>query len=90
MRSVKHQRIFSVVLGFGLLIMGSFFVLPLMVAAYMLGLMLIGFGVDSRMSNEAMEPVAAAPARPRPVATMSAAPKKAKPKARKKPARRKK
>jgi membrane protein implicated in regulation of membrane protease activity len=62
MESVKHQRIFSVVLGMGLLITGSFFVLPLMVAAYIIGLMLIGFGFEPRMGEDSAEKGISAPA----------------------------
>ena len=92
MKSAKHQRIFSVVLGAGLLVTGSFFALPLMVAAYILGLMLIGFGIESRMTDEPAEIMPVAPARSRQIAKkpprMAAAPKKKTPKARKKPAKR--
>ncbi|MFH0737473.1 MAG: hypothetical protein V1827_02155 [Candidatus Micrarchaeota archaeon] len=62
MKSVKHQRIFSVVLGFGLVIIGSFYVLPFMIAAYLFGMMLIGFGLNSKMSEDD-PPVASKPAK---------------------------
>ena len=52
MKSVKHQRIFSVVFGFGLVIIGSFYILPFMIAAYLFGMMLIGFGLNSKMSED--------------------------------------
>ncbi|MEW6748876.1 MAG: hypothetical protein AB1295_04180 [Candidatus Micrarchaeota archaeon] len=88
MKSPKHHRIFSIVLGTGLLIMGSFFVLPLMVAAYMLGLMLIGFGAEPRMADEAEAAFKSSPSAKPPV--MSASPRPKNTKSRKKPSRRKK
>lgn len=96
MQSAKSQRVFSILLGFGLLITGSFFVLPLMVAAYILGLMLIGFGVEPRMVEEPNEimPIEESRQISKEAPRMSAAPKpkkRAKPKPRKKrPAKKRK
>ena len=51
---MKPESVLSVVLGGGLIVTGSFYTLPFMAAAYLFGLMLLGFGFEPRMHEDDM------------------------------------
>jgi len=61
---MRHESVLSVVLGAGLVVTGSFYTLPFMAAAYLFGLMLLGFGFEPRMLDDDM-PKAKAAKKPR-------------------------
>ncbi|MEW6035632.1 MAG: hypothetical protein AB1529_03395 [Candidatus Micrarchaeota archaeon] len=52
MESKRNQRVLSVALGLGMVITGSYFVVPLAIASYLIGLMLVGFGMEPRMQDD--------------------------------------
>ncbi len=49
---MRNESVFSVVLGAGLIVTGSFYTMPFMAAAYLFGLMLLGFGFEPRMLDD--------------------------------------
>ncbi len=78
MKTSQDLRVKRVVFGMGLMAVGTVFVMPLSFASYIIGLLLVGFGIDPRGTEYPEDDLPpAAVAKPRPEPKRSARKKKA-------------